>query len=92
MHSVGNTFIYAGEDDEIESTVEGKCCKVCDDSWVIAVNPDNTANKGQTVVLTCEINAEGVYKKDIQWYKDGEPITEGVSKNKYVTYHIFLHE
>ena len=71
-----------GKDNEIESKLDDKCCLVCDDSWVKALNPDNTAEQGQKVVLTCEINAEGVRKKDITWYKDGKKITDGVSKNK----------
>ena len=48
-----------------------------------AVNPDNKLKKGQGVVLTCDIQAEGIFKKDITWYKDGRKTTAGLSKDRY---------
>ena len=47
-----------------------------------ALNPEEQLKKGQEVVLTCAIHAEGVAKRDIVWYKDGKKITKGLSRNK----------
>ena len=49
-----------------------------------AINPDVKVNKGQTIALTCEIDVNGVLKKDITWSKDGSPITAGISEDKFV--------
>ena len=52
-----------------------------------AINPDVKVNKGQTIALTCEIDVNGVLKKDITWSfwsNDGSPITAGVSEDKFV--------
>ena len=48
------------------------------------MNPENQVKKGNSLVLTCSVIVDGVKKKDIKWMKDGEEITEGVSKNKWV--------
>ena len=41
-------------------------------------------NKGQTIALTCEVDVNGVLKKDITWSKDGNPITTGISEDRCV--------
>ena len=47
-----------------------------------ALNPEVTVKQGQNVELTCEVKVDGVMKDDIKWYKDGEEITKGISKDR----------
>ena len=46
------------------------------------MNPEVKVNKGQVISLTCEIDVNGVLKKDIKWSKDGNPITTGISQDR----------
>ena len=39
-------------------------------------------NKGQTIALTCEVDVNGVLKRDITWSKDGEAVTSGISEDR----------
>jgi len=70
--------------DEVEAQKDDSCCGYCAKDWVKAVNPEVKVNKGQTIALTCEIDVNGVVKKDITWSKDGAPITAGTSQDKLV--------
>lgn len=70
------------DDDELVSYKDDICCPYCNDEWVIAVNPEETRKKGQDVVFTCEIRAEGVKRKNIRWYKGDKKITTNISKDK----------
>ena len=53
------------------------------------MNPENQVKEGNSLVLTCSVMVDGVKKKDIKWKKDGEEITKGVSKNKWVGFRIW---
>lgn len=70
--------------DEVQAQKDDSCCGYCAADWVKAINPDVKVNKGQTIALTCEIDVNGVLKKDITWSKDGSPITAGISEDKLV--------
>lgn len=52
---------------EIEVVVEGKCCPVCQEDWVEAVNPKPEGVGGQPLELTCKVTGVEVTAKDIFW-------------------------
>ena len=48
------------------------------------MNPEEKLKGGQKVVLTCNVLVSGVAKDTVTWYKDGEKITEDISKDRCV--------
>jgi len=70
--------------DQIEAVKPDDCCPFCSSDWVQAVNPEVTVAVEQQIALTCEIEAEGVLKKDIRWFKGIEEYTKGISNDRKV--------
>ena len=66
---------------EIKASKDTSCCPYCESDWVEALNGEETIKSGQDVVLTCQVNTGGVTAGDISWVKDGNVITNGVSKD-----------
>lgn len=52
---------------EIEVVVEGKCCPVCQEDWVEAVNPKPEGVGGESLELTCKVTGVEVTAEDIFW-------------------------
>ena len=48
-----------------------------------AVNPKIELKNGQSAVLTCIVHAANVDRKNINWYKDGERVREGISRDRF---------
>ena len=47
-----------------------------------AMNPRNEIKHGQSVVLRCAVHTTNVDRKRINWYKDGERVIEGISRDR----------
>ena len=70
--------------DQIEAVRADNCCPFCSSDWVKAVNPEVEVAVGQGIALTCDIEADGVLKKDIKWFKGNEEYSEGISSDRKV--------
>ena len=70
--------------DEIKAQKDDECCPFCSSDWVKAINPEVEVTEGQRIALTCEVDAEGVLKKDIKWFKGEQELTSGISKDRRI--------
>ena len=70
--------------DQIEAVKADDCCPFCSSDWVKAVNPDINVAVGQQIALTCDVEANGVLKKDIIWFKANDEYLEGISNDRKV--------
>ena len=70
--------------DQIEAVKADDCCPFCSSDWVKAVNPEVEVAVGQRIALTCDIEASGVLKKDIMWFKGNEEYSDGISNDRKV--------
>ncbi|KAL5268609.1 hypothetical protein ACHWQZ_G002453 [Mnemiopsis leidyi] len=58
------------------------CCPFCIADWVQSVNPEVQLEAGQDAVLTCSLLVPNVNRKSVVWRRDGEVVTEGISRSR----------
>ena len=54
-----------------------------------AVNPEVQLEAGQDAVLTCSLLVPNVNRKSVVWRRDGEVVTEGISRSRFWYFIVF---